>query len=91
MVLSHMSVMSHAGLAARSSIALLIRGNLRWLFLGGVLGAGLLVPLLAAAPAVVLGAPGVAALSAVLALLRLAGDYLFRFLVIRAGCYDPVR
>jgi len=91
MVLSHLSVMSHAGLAARSSIALLVRGHYRWLFLGGVIGAGLLVPLAVAAPGVLLGAPTVLALSAVLAVLRLAGDYLFRFLVIRAGCYDPLR
>lgn len=91
MVLSHLSVMAHAGLAARSSIALLIRGDLRRLFLGGVLGAGLLVPLVASAPAVLLGAPGVVVLSAILAVLRLVGDYLFRFLVIRAGSYDPVR
>jgi formate-dependent nitrite reductase membrane component NrfD len=91
MVLSHLSVMSHAGLAARSSIALLIRGNLRRLFLGGVLGAGLLVPLAVAAPSVLLGGPAVVALSAILAVLRLVGDYLFRFLVIRAGSYDPVR
>ena len=30
------------------------------------------------------------AITDVLALLRLFGDYLFRFLVIRAGLYDPL-
>jgi hypothetical protein len=30
------------------------------------------------------------AVTAALALLRLLGDYLFRFLVIRAGLYDPL-
>ncbi len=30
------------------------------------------------------------AITAVLALLRLFGDYLFRFVVIRAGLYDPL-
>jgi hypothetical protein len=40
-------------------------------------------------PTVWLGLPTIVALTAVLAVLRLVGDYLFRLLVIRAGFYDP--
>jgi formate-dependent nitrite reductase membrane component NrfD len=61
------------------------------LFLGGVIGVGLVVPLLLAWPMLwQTGFRTMFALTAVLALLRLFGDYLFRFLVIRAGLYDPL-
>jgi formate-dependent nitrite reductase membrane component NrfD len=56
-----------------------------------VIGLGLVVPLL-------LGWPfagrsemqTIFVVTVVLAVLRLIGDYLFRFLVIRAGMYDPL-
>lgn len=91
LVLSHISVMSSSAMAARESIRLLIRGRWSIWFLGGVLGIGLILPLL-------FGLPGVwepqfqtvFALTFVLALLRLFGDYLFRFLVMRVGFYDPL-
>jgi formate-dependent nitrite reductase membrane component NrfD len=91
LVMSHLSVMSASAVAARRSIELLTRGRWALLFMGGVIGAGLVVPLLAAWP--VLWQPAfstVFTVTAALALLRLFGDYLFRFLVIRAGLYDPV-
>jgi polysulfide reductase chain C len=91
MVISHLSVMSSSAIAARKSIQLLTRGKWSVLFLGGVIGVGLVVPLLLAWPA--LWQPSfqtMFAITALLALLRLFGDYLFRFLVIRAGLYDPL-
>jgi formate-dependent nitrite reductase membrane component NrfD len=91
MVLSHVSVMSGSAVAARKSIQLLTKGKWGILFIGGVIGLGLVIPLLLAWP--ILWSPGfqaVFAVTAILALLRLFGDYLFRFLVIRAGHYDPL-
>jgi len=91
MVLSHLSVMSGSAVAARKSIQLLTKGRCGILFIGGVIGLGLVIPLLLAGP--ILWSPGFQAMfavTAVLALLRLFGDYLFRFLVIRAGHYDPL-
>jgi formate-dependent nitrite reductase membrane component NrfD len=91
MVMSHLSVMSSSAIAARKSIQLLTRGKWGMLFLGGVIGVGLVLPLLLAWP--VLWQPSfqtMFAITALLALLRLFGDYLFRFLVIRAGLYDPL-
>ena len=91
MVLSHLSVMSGSALAARKSIQLLTKGKWGTLFIGGVIGLGLVIPLLLAGP--ILWSSGFQAMFAVtvvLALLRLFGDYLFRFLVIRAGHYDPL-
>ena len=91
MVLSHLSVMSGSALAARKSIQLLTKGKWCTLFIGGVIGLGLVIPLLLAGP--ILWSSGFQAMFAVtvvLALLRLFGDYLFRFLVIRAGHYDPL-
>jgi formate-dependent nitrite reductase membrane component NrfD len=90
-VLSHLSVMSGSATAARESIRLLTRGKWATLFLGGVIGLGLVVPLL-------LGWPfagrsemqTIFVVTVFLAVLRLFGDYLFRFLVIRAGMYDPL-
>ncbi len=91
LVLSHFSVMSSSAVAARESIQLLTRGKWAGLFLGGVIGGGLVVPLLLAWPALWRAEfQTVFALTAVMALLRLFGDYLFRFLVIRAGLYDPL-
>jgi formate-dependent nitrite reductase membrane component NrfD len=91
MVMSHLSVMSGSAIAARKSIQLLTRGKWGALFLGGVIGIGVVLPLLLAWPA--LWQPSfqtMFSITAVLALLRLFGDYLFRFLVIRAGLYDPL-
>jgi formate-dependent nitrite reductase membrane component NrfD len=91
MVMSHLSIMSSSAIAARKSIQLLTRGKWGLLFIGGVIGVGMVLPLLLAWPAV--WQPSfqtVFAITALLALLRLFGDYLFRFLVIRAGLYDPL-
>jgi formate-dependent nitrite reductase membrane component NrfD len=91
MVLSHLSVMSGSAVAARKSIELLTKGKWRILFIGGVIGLGLVIPLLFAWPVLwTSGFQAMFAVTAVLALLRLFGDYLFRFLVIRAGHYDPL-
>jgi len=91
LVISHFSVMSGSATAARKSIQLLTRGKWAVLFLGGVIGVGLVVPLLLAWPMLwQAGFQTVFAVTAILALLRLCGDYLFRFLVIRAGLYDPL-
>jgi polysulfide reductase chain C len=90
LLMAHLSVMSGSAVAARASIRMLTRGRWAPLFLGGVIGAGLIVPLLFVPLAGASGLQAVFAVTAVLALLRLLGDYLFRFLVIRAGMYDPL-
>ena len=91
LVLSHLSVMSGSAVAARQSIQLLTRGKWAGLFIGGVIVIGLVIPLLLAWPVLwQAGFQTVFAVTAALALLRLFGDYLFRFLVIRAGLYDPL-
>ena len=91
LVMSHLSVMSGSATAARRSIQLLTRGKWAVLFLGGVIGVGLVLPLFFAWPMIwQAGFQTVFTVTAVLALLRLCGDYLFRFLVIRAGLYDPL-
>ena len=91
MVMSHLSVMSSSAVAARRSIQLLTRGKWAVLFIGGVIGVGLVLPLLLAWPGLWQSSvQTIFAITAVLALLRLFGDYLFRFLVIRAGLYDPL-
>jgi formate-dependent nitrite reductase membrane component NrfD len=90
LVMSHLSVMSGSAVAARKSIELLTKGKWAVLFLGGVMGVGLLLPLLMAWPVLWSSVPAMFAITATLALLRLFGDYLFRFLVIRAGLYDPL-
>lgn len=92
LVLSHLSVMSSSALAAREAIRLLTRGRWAILFLGGVIGAGLVIPLVLAWPIVWWRSEAqmVFAFTVILALLRLFGDYLFRFLVIRVGLYDPL-
>jgi len=90
LILSHLSVMSSSAVAARESIRLLTRGRWAGLFLGGVIGAGLVIPLLLAWPIVGHEVRTIFAFTAALALLRLFGDYLFRFLVIRVGLYDPL-
>ncbi len=91
MVLSHLSVMSGSAVSARKSIEVLTQGKWGALFIGGVMGLGLLIPLVLAAPTLWSSRfEAMFAVTALLALLRLFGDYLFRFLVIRAGHYDPL-
>ncbi|HTM09142.1 MAG TPA: NrfD/PsrC family molybdoenzyme membrane anchor subunit [Verrucomicrobiae bacterium] len=90
LLLSHLSIMSGSAVAARASIRLLTHGRWAPFFLGGVVGAGLIVPLAFFTLAGGSDLKAVFAVTAVLALLRLFGDYLFRFLVIRAGMYDPL-
>lgn len=90
LLLSHLSIMSGSAVAARESIRLLTRGKWAPFFLGGVIGLGLIVPLIVFLVGGGSDLKAVFAITAVLALLRLFGDYLFRFLVIRAGMYDPL-
>jgi formate-dependent nitrite reductase membrane component NrfD len=74
MVLSHLSVMSGSAVAARKSIQLLTKGKWGILFIGGVIGLGLVIPLLLAWPILwTSGFQAVFAVTAVLALLRLFG------------------
>lgn len=91
LILSHISVMSGSAMAARESIRLLTRGRWAVLFIGGVIGAGLIIPLGFGWPMLWKSeVQTVFAFTALMALLRLFGDYLFRFLVIRVGMYDPL-
>lgn len=90
LLLSHLSIMSGSAVAARESIRLLTRGKWAPLFLGGVVGVGLILPLLFVPLAGETDLRAIFAVTAGLAVARLFGDYLFRFLVIRAGMYDPL-
>jgi polysulfide reductase chain C len=88
-ILSHLSVMSGSAVAARQSIRLLTKGRWAGWFLGGVIGVGLVLPLILAWPALWQSSFQAAfTITALIALLRLFGDYLFRFLIIRVGLYD---
>ena len=87
---THFVITSSAGTAARESIRLLTRGRWAGLFLGGVVAAGLVIPLLLGGPVAWTSGDHTPSVLAVLPVLRLLGDYLFRFLVIRAGLYDPL-
>jgi formate-dependent nitrite reductase membrane component NrfD len=87
---AHFAIASGDGTAARESIRLLTRGRWAVPFLGGVVGAGLLVPLALGGMAVWMSGRETAAVLTVLPVFRLCGDYLFRFLVVRAGLYDSL-
>ncbi|MBI4318331.1 MAG: polysulfide reductase NrfD, partial [Chloroflexi bacterium] len=78
--------------AARESVRLLLRGNLAVAFLAGVIGVGLVIPLVLTVTAYLAGG-GLAAVAPVLAVagvLTLVGGYLFRHCMLKAGIYAPI-
>lgn len=91
LILSHVSVMARGTTAARESMRLLTRGRFAVAFLGGVIIAGLFLPLALTGSLMLRAHAEVAVASLILAgILRLFGDYLFRYLMIRVGVYDSV-
>lgn len=70
--------------SARESVRLLVQTRLRWTFWIGVVGSGLLVPLII----IVLRLPSAAAAGA--GALMLAGGLLFRYAILKAGVYLPL-
>lgn len=91
LVLGLLVLTAGGGPAARESVRLLTFGRWSGLFVGGVLGTGLLLPLVLAGPVVwIFGVRPGLVLTTLVPLLRLFGDFAFRFVVIRAGMYDPL-
>lgn len=90
MVLALYLGLGHATVASRAATALVVRGELAWHFWGGVVLAGLGVPLaiqLAEVTGLVPSSPAWAVLSAAAGL---AGGYLLRRIVIAAGVKTPL-
>lgn len=88
-LLTHLGAMARGTVAARESFKLLTHGSLSGLFLGAVLGVGLVAPLLMVLWVVVAG-EFIRAVVIIAALLVLLGGFLFRYCVLRAGVYPPL-
>jgi len=90
-VVLHVAVMSARTVAARETVKDLTRGSHAVLFVGGVLFAGLVAPLILTGVLLLDRDAEIAVHLLVLAaVLRLSGDYLFRYLMVRTGCYDSI-
>lgn len=88
-LLIHLSAMARGGAALREAYRLLVRGPLSGWFLGGAVAMGLLLPLLL----IVIGLINLEwlAFSALLSsLFVLAGGFLFRYSILKAGVYPPL-
>jgi formate-dependent nitrite reductase membrane component NrfD len=73
----------------RASLARMLSGDLRGLFVFGGGIAGLAVPFLILAAAQV-RLEGSAVLAATAAICRLYGDFAYRNAIVRAGAYEPI-
>jgi formate-dependent nitrite reductase membrane component NrfD len=88
---AHLLNANYTHVAARVASRRLVQGNLQLAYLGGVLIAGLVVPAALAAFALSSGAGNSATTAAALAgVLVLAGNWLSKFTVIRAGTYAAI-
>lgn len=90
LLLLYLAGMSTGPLPARESVARLVRGKLRWIFWGGTVGIGLVVPTIITALAAggMLMADAVGPLLIALSCLAvLVGAYLLRDNVLRVGIY----
>lgn len=91
MVVLHVALMSVGTFAAREAVRMLTRSRHAVLFIGGVILAGLVGPLFLTGNLLLNRNAYVAVPGLVLAgALRLSGDYLFRYLMVRMGCYDSI-
>lgn len=91
LVAVHLTGMMNATVAAKRSTRLIISGKYRVIFILGGVVAGLLVPLLLTgymyfSPS---GA-GIASTAILMAVFRLAGDFLYRYSVLKAGMFEPL-
>lgn len=90
-VVLHIGVMSARTIAAQETVKLLTRSSYAVLFVGGVIIAGLIAPLFLTGGLLLDRNAEVAVHTLILAgILRLSGDYLFRYLMVRTGCYDSI-
>ncbi len=90
LTLIHLVVMLKGGVASQEAVRLLTRGRLAVPFLLGVAGAGLIIPA-ALLIAVYLGGASLALpFLAISGILILAGSFLMRYCILRAGVYGPL-
>jgi formate-dependent nitrite reductase membrane component NrfD len=90
-ILAYLSVMSSSTLAARKSLYLLTRGSFSFIFIGGAIVLGLFMPLVLTGWALL--SEGVILKTVVLGItgiLKLMGDFVFRYAVLKAGLRDPL-
>ena len=88
-LLIHLSSMARGGAALREGYRLLVRGLLSGWFVGGAVGMGLLLPLVLVAVALI--NPEWLEFSALLSsLFVLAGGFLLRYSILKAGVYPPL-
>lgn len=91
LVVLHVAAMSARSVAARETVRTLTRSRHAVLFIGGVILAGLVGPLILTGNLLVDRNAEVAVPSLILAgAMRLSGDYLFRYLMVKTGCYDSI-
>ncbi|MBI2854173.1 MAG: polysulfide reductase NrfD [Chloroflexi bacterium] len=89
---AYLMTTGYAGTASREATMLLVKGRLAWVFWGGVIAIGLLLPLLITGYTYInsdIGAPSVALL-ATAGVLELSGGLLFRYSLLRAGVFARV-
>lgn len=90
-LMTHLVTMYYSTLGAKESVRLLTVGRHALLFMGGVIGMGLILPLAAGLYFYfALGGSVVHPAIGVAALLELVGGYLFRYSLFKAGVYNPV-
>ncbi len=88
-LLIHLSSMARGGAAPREAYRLLTRGLLSGWFLGGAVGIGLLLPLLLAVLALI-NLEWLEFSALLSSLFVLAGGFLFRYSILKAGVYPPL-
>jgi len=88
-LLTHLGGMARGSVAVKEGFRLLTRGSLSGWFIGGVLCAGLLLPLLIIGAALV--NREINGLSLLIsAILVLSGGFFFRYCILKAGIYPPL-
>jgi len=88
-LLGYLVIMYNSSPAGKGAVKMLCTGTMGILFLGGVVGIGLMVPLFIMGPAFFTGSSSPAVAGAA-GFLTLAGGLLFRWSVLRAGLYLPL-
>lgn len=88
-LLIHLSAMARGGAALREAYRLLVRGSLSRWFLGGAVAMGLLLPLLLAAGGLI-NLEWLEFSALLSSLFALAGGFLFRYSILKAGIYPPL-
>jgi formate-dependent nitrite reductase membrane component NrfD len=89
LVFSYVNGLSKSTLGARKSAEILTQ-DLKGIFVGGLVGAGVLLPLLLVGLATLGLIPASATLVMVVAVLEVVGIFFLRFAILKAGVYAPV-